>query len=381
MISATKKVIPNRIRQARISRSMSILELANRLEVSKQAVSQYELGKIEPSKAILNLISNVLKYPVSYFYKTMPPEETADSAVFFRSGKTTKVKSYRAAKEKIKVFNEISAYLEKFIDFPVINFPKMEWLDAEESLDFEKIEETALILREHWGLGVNPINNLIGTIEKNGITVSRMDLELSKIEGFSIWHNSRPLIFLCEDKDSNVRIRFSAAHELGHLILHADTFTDDDTRIKNLHERLEVEANVFAGAFLLPKETFSKDIYSSSIDHFIRLKSKWKVSISAMIYRCETLGLLSSNQIKYLKNQMTIRGYWRQEPLDSTLQIEKPVAYKQAVNILLENNIITSHDFIEETGIYSNELEKYCFLEKGTLSSVSDSNIIKLKMI
>lgn len=35
------------------------------------------------------------------------------------------------------------------------------------------------------------------------------------------------------------------------------------------------------------------------------MKAKWKASIGCMIYRCDTLGILSPNQIKYLKDQMT----------------------------------------------------------------------------
>ncbi len=375
-----KKVVAYRIKQARVSRSMSTLELAERLDISKQAVSQYELGKIEPSKAALNLISSILKYPVSYFYKPVLSEKSAESAVFFRSGKTTRVKSYNAAKEKIKLFSEINEYLRKFVDLPVINLPKIEYPEFEELLDNEKIEEFALSVRNHWGLGLNPINNLIGTIEKNGIIISRMNLGLSKIEGFSIWHNNSPLIFLCTDKESNVRVRFSASHELGHLLMHADFFTEEELKNKDLHERLESEANSFAGAFLLPEETFSKDVYSTSIDHFIQLKSKWKTSIATMIYRCETLGLLTPNQIKYLKDQMTVRGYWRKEPLDNTMSIEKPVAHKQALDLLFNNKIITAYDFMEETGVNLDELEEYCFLEKGRLTPSEKSNIVNLRL-
>lgn len=72
----------------------------------------------------------------------------------------------------------------------------------------------------------------------------------------------------------------------------------------------------------MPKESFSKDVFSSSIDHFIQLKRKWKASISSMIYRCDALGILSDNQIKYLKDQMTRRVYWRKEPLDNEIRLK-----------------------------------------------------------
>ena len=85
--------------------------------------------------------------------------------------------------------------------------------------------------------------------------------------------------FLSKDKYSNARLRFTLAHELGHLLLHANYYSfDDDISLKVINEKLEYEADYFAACFLLPAETFSKDIYSTSINHFINLKKKWNVS-------------------------------------------------------------------------------------------------------
>ena len=121
MFDNEKKVIPYRIKQARVSRGLSMVELSELVSVSKQAISQYEMGKNEPSKAILNSIAMVLKYPASFFYKPVPVNENASSAVFFRSGKTAKVKSLNAAREKIEIFREINDYLEQYVDFPFLN--------------------------------------------------------------------------------------------------------------------------------------------------------------------------------------------------------------------------------------------------------------------
>ncbi len=378
-----KKVIPYRIKQARISRSLSMLELSELIPISKQAISQYEMGKNAPSMAILNQIANILKYPISFFYKQLPSNENASSAVFFRCKKTTRVKAINAAKEKIEIFREINDYLSNYVDFPSLNLPKIMYEyeeDDYEPLDNETIEKYALTLRKHWKLGNGPIDNLINVVQRNGIMVSKMQLRLNKLDAFSVWFDNKPFIFLSSDKDTNVRIRFDIAHELGHLLMHADYFSDEDLKKTMIHEKLENEANRFAGAFLLPKKTFEKDVFSTSIDHFIQLKAKWKASIACMIYRCETLGILSSNQIKYLKDQMTARIYWKKEPLDKEMPIEKPFAHKQAVNLLLDNNIITAQQLIEDTGCSAEELEQYCFLDKGTLVPKNDSKIISLKL-
>lgn len=175
-----RKVIPYRIKQARVSRGLSMVELSELVSVSKQAISQYEMGKNAPSKAILNSIAMVLRYPISFFYKPVPVNENASSAVFFRSRKTARVKALSAAREKIEIFREINDYLEQYVDFPILNLPKITYEDEGiNPIDNEQIEQYALILREYWGLGKGPIDNLISIVQKNGIMVSKMQLRLT----------------------------------------------------------------------------------------------------------------------------------------------------------------------------------------------------------
>lgn len=376
-----KKLIPYRIRQARTSRRMSISDLSEMLEVSKQLVSQYETGKTSPSMGKLNEISKILKYPVSFFYKPIHKNDSASSIVFFRSNKTAKVKSKNAAKEKMEIFCEIVSYLENYVNLPETNLPKMEYENEDlMPLSVEEIENYAMGLRKAWGLGVGPIDNLMVEVQKNGIHVSKISLNLEKIDAFSVWMNNKSYIFLNDDKNTNARIRFDIAHELGHLLMHADYYTNEDFEKSPIKQKLELEANMFAGAFLMPRQTFEKDVFSSSIDHFIQLKCKWKASIGSMIYRCEELGILSENQIKYLKDQMKKRSYWRREPLDNEMPVEKPFMCKQAIQLLLDNNILTPGQISEDIGCYPEEIEEYCYLPKGTLRvKANTSNVISLK--
>lgn len=374
-----KKVVPYRIKQARISRGLSMLELAELVEVSKQAISQYELGRNEPKDAILYQLSNILKYPIDFFYKPMPINNASNSPVFFRAGKTSRVRDKNAAREKIDIFREITDFLSEYVDFPRVQLPKVSYHDdGTEPLDNDTIEQYAMELRSFWNLGEGPIDNLMTIIQKNGIMVSKMNLRLGKLDAFSVWYSGRPFIFLSSDKDTNVRIRFDIAHELGHMVMHADYYNDDDIKKSAISEKIEDEANRFAAAFMLPKESFSKDVFSSSIDHFVNLKSKWKMSIGSMIYRCDSLGILSPNQIKYLKDQMTAKLYWKKEPLDSSMAVEKPFVHKQAIMLLLDNNILTPREIVEKIGCQDKEIEQYCFLDEGTLQVKEPDNVIRL---
>ncbi len=373
-------IIPNRIRQARVSRGFSMSELASLIGTTKQAVSQYEIGTSTPSSLVLKKMADILHYNINFFYKDMPINNSSNSAIFFRKKKTTRSKTILAACEKIKLFREINLYLCDYVDFPKPNLPRVDYdNDSLNPISNELIEEYALQLREAWGLGLHPIPNLMNIIQRNGISVSKMEFGDKKLDAFSVWYDGKPYIFLSSDKYSNARIRFDIAHELGHLIMHADYYTDEDLDDINICKKIEKEADSFAGAFLMPRQTFSRDIFSTSIDHFINLKMKWLTSISSMIYRCDDLNILSDNQIKYLKNQMTKRQYWHSEPLDREIPIEKPFAVKQAVNLLIDNNIISPCQFVNEIGCFADELEKYCFLNKGCLTSDDVSNTVKLK--
>lgn len=374
-----KKIVPYRIKQARVSRGFSMGELADLVGVTRSAISQYELGTISPSGFVVGQMSNVLNYPLSFFTKKLPETSNASSAVYFRSRRTSTQKAKSAAREKISIFREINDYLSTYIDFPTVNLPNFEYSNSCYELSIDEIESYAQALRDYWKLGNGPIDNLTTVLQKNGIMISVMNLNNKKIDAFSVWYNSVPYIFRSNDKYSDARLRFDLSHELGHLLLHANTFMDEDLATKVTYDKIEKEADLFAACFLLPKESFSRDVYSTSINHFIQLKKKWKVSIGAMIYRCSDLGILSENQIKYLKDQMTYNKYWHREPLDDIIPLETPTAHRQAFELLLDNNIVTKSEIVESIGCAADEIEEYSFLPHGMLSPDQPTNIIRLK--
>ena len=99
---------------------------------------------------------------------------------------------------------------------------------------------------------------------------------------------------------SQVRDRFTIAHELGHLFLHlpmvqkrwpsgrmrATRWVDQSD---SQQQRAEWEANWFAAAFLMPSEDF-RDYWEQAPD-LERIASKFAVSEKAAKYRAIALGL------------------------------------------------------------------------------------------
>ncbi len=163
---------------------------------------------------------------------------------------------------------------------------------------------------------------------------------------------------------------------MAHLLIHKYIDKEELEEDKELYNKIEEQANYFAAAFLLPIEAFNKEVISSSIDSFILLKKRWKVSISAMIKRCQNANILTDNQIRYLNSQMIKYGYYRKEPLDEEIKKETPYLFKQAFEILVENNIYTKEAILEKLELNKNEAIELYSLDKSFFEK--SNNILKL---
>lgn len=358
-----KQIVPVRIREARISRGLSLSNLADEVGVTKQAISKYELGTMNVSSSVLLKIAEVLDFPINFFFKIKESEDENyhKSAVFFRGVKIPK-KTKDALEQKIEFVHEIMSFLKKYIDFPELNLFNADEGIPKGYLDDQEIEDVAIKLREYWEVGVNPIKNLSNLLLKKGIIISRVELDTIKVDAYSKWIKGTPYIILGSDKGCAVRSRFDLAHELGHLIFHSHLEEED---IKKNHNQIEHEAHRFASAFLLPAEGFVQDLYNVSIDNFIYLKKKWKVSIQVMIRRCYDLDLITEKQYGNMNKYMSIKRWRSKEPLDDTIEFEKPNMIEEAFELLIENNIVDAVEMLEAIALNKSEIEKLCFLSQN----------------
>jgi len=299
------------------------------------------------------------------------------SPSFFRSLKSSNKNEKGKLSVRTDWLEEIYIYLKNYIDFPEVNKPSLDKFHTNEKLSQESIEEIANTVRRHWGLGFGPISNVTLLLEKNGFLITRNPVKSDKIDAFSKWSVERPFVYLSSDKNCAVRTRFDIAHELGHLLLHIEP---DQERFNNKEylDNIEREANKFAGAFLLPRDTFGEEVLSTSIHHFIALKRRWKVSIQAMICRCEDLGILSESQILYLRKQISKNRMRSFEPLDDELIPENPVVFSQAINLIIDKKFLLPSQIIEDLSLPIEEVETLTNVSKGTLTK--EGQIIQLKL-
>lgn len=366
---------PGRLKEARLARGMTITDLAEKAYVSKQAISQYELGQAIPRAETLMYIVNTLDFPKTYFYGY--DEEDAVGNTFFRASSTTSQKLKEMQRIRVKWVSKIHSYLEGFIGFPELNLPDISAFEYRE-WDIDTIEELAIITRNYWGLGDSPISNMVHLLELNGIVVSSLDIYNNKIDAFSQRRKKRTIVVLGNDKRAAVRRNFDCAHELGHLLMHHHIIDDQEQLTKEEFKRMEAQADRFASAFLLPESSFIDTVVSTKLEHFKELKKYWKVSMQAMIRRCYDLGYLSDNQYTYLNKQMSARKMKTKEPLDDVIKVPTPTVLNRAVEMILENQIKTGEEIVQELQLPQKDIEMLANLETGRLNP---TNKIKEQVI
>lgn len=353
----TSTVVPARITEARESRAVSMEDLAENIGVTRQSVSKYERGIVSPSQEMLQSMAFYLQFPVSFFYKKETTDSAERSALFFRSNSGVSKKVKTACKYQVKWTDDVKQHLELYVDFTDVNFQAID-SDCNE-LTSADIENIALEIRRNWNIKDDPVVDLIGLLENNGVIVAQFThskyCDFKGVEAYSCWKNGTPYIMYNSVSKSAVRTRFSICHELGHLIMHSAISKQDAVK-KEIVDAADRQADLFAAAFLLPATSFPKDIRSTSVASLEPVKIKWGAAMSTIIKRCETLDILTENQLNYLKRQMTIKKYWYKEPLDDVLKVESPEILNSALSLLIENRLVTKQSFAQEIGVGARDL-------------------------
>ena len=353
------KLIPERIKEAREGRGFTLDGFAEVLGVTPQAVAQYETGQIAPSGEVLSRIIRATAQSLSFFI-TMPQRTGEVRTPFWRRLKRMELHHRRRILRRLQWAGDVSRLMERFIEMPRVNLPSVEFLF--ESVADDDIEVVAERVRDFWGLGRGPIRNLANTLESNGIIMIREPVSCSDMDAVSCWIGGRPFVLLSEEVQSGPRDSYNLAHELGHLVLHAAIEVSSD----NI-DRVEKQANRFAGAFLLPRESFSREVLGTSIGYFKSLKARWGVAIAAMVYRCKDLDILSDNQCSYLFRQMNAQKIRKVEPLDDKFPVNRPSAMAEAIRMIVEHGVQTRDQIESALGLNMRDVESLCGVNSGYL--------------
>jgi Zn-dependent peptidase ImmA (M78 family)/DNA-binding XRE family transcriptional regulator len=367
----------NRLREAREFTELTQSRLASEIDVHRQTISAIEKNQQNPSYETILRLSKALNFPIDFFFDNNEDVYQRLSAITFRSKSTSTKRKKLKAELYDKWLNEIIHYLMQYIEFP----EHKRIIDEEvnyKRIDREGIEELAEDIRNKLEIGNAPISNIVNLLEGLGIFLGITNLP-EQIDAFSTSYAEFSNIMMNFTDDKAVRTNFNLAHELGHLLLHE--YIDDNEYIENF-DKIEKQANLFASSFLLPRQSFVKEYFSSDITHLLRMKQRWKVSMQAIVMRAKDLKLISSDQCSNIFRRLSYAGYRKKEPLDDQIEVNKPNLLKKSIELLIDNNVVTKEKLLKQINIPPSILASLVNLEENYFSlneNIVDFNL-KLKL-
>jgi Zn-dependent peptidase ImmA (M78 family)/DNA-binding XRE family transcriptional regulator len=310
----------DRIRQARELCGMTQSELASKSGLTQSSVAQIESGAYVPSDATLQAIAIPIGFDVGFLKQDKPPAEFPIGSFLYRSqaGVTSrdKARAHRTAQLMFEIGQVMKTRLQ---DVPVL-LPRTS----------EPPERAAQIARA--SLGFSPdstIQHLINAVERAGVMVLSLPLDIVGLDGFSAWvgiNHDIPVICLVAGKHG-YRQRFTVAEELCHLIKHCPlrcTVKDADD-----------EARHFVGELLLPEDVARAEIaHPITLSGLLALRGRYKVSLQFLIRRVSDLGIITQNQYRYLMMQVSSRGWRTREPGDTAIIQEQPRMLAKMVEVV-----------------------------------------------
>lgn len=263
---------PARLTQARVRCTVTKSDLAAEVGVSAAAIGQYEAGVNSPRPDVLERLAKALGVRPDYFCVGRPLARIDMVNAHFRSLRSARVSDRQKALATAAMVWELTFALERYVRLPEVDLPQVPAGTTP--------AEAAALLREHWDLPNGPVKHLVALAESRGIVVAvRPIAEIEAVDAFSVIIVDRPIVITTPRRTENVFVhRFSIAHEIGHLLLHASS-SEQGTAI-------EKEADEFAAAFLTPASSMDAVLpHRLDLTALDRLGRTWGVSPTSLVRR------------------------------------------------------------------------------------------------
>ena len=332
---------PSRLTLARRRRGLTKKQLAELSGVSPRSVTAYEAGTQEPTEQTRLALARELRFPPRFFYLD-DLEEAPEAGVSFRALSKMTAGQRDAALAAGAIAIALTRWLEARFNLPD---PSV--------MDLGGIEPSAAAeaVRVEWGLGNQPVSNMVHLLESRGIRVYSLVEDCREVDAFSFWDRATPFIFLNTQK-SVERSRFDAAHELAHLIIHQHGAP--------IGREAEDQANAFAGAFLMPEADFLAHARRhATLNSVIEKKRRWGVSAMAYVHRLYRVSMITDWHYHQLCRTMAGRGYRTREP--NPIRRRETSQLLQKVLKRLRETGLGRSQIAEELAIYPQELGSLVF--------------------
>lgn len=192
------------------------------------------------------------------------------------------------------------------------------------------------MLREIWSIGTDGIVNVISLLEEHGVKVMEIDAPPS-FDGLSSLVNDAYPVIVLNKSFCPERKRFTALHELAHLLLLFDTSVSE-----NDEEKL---CNLFASEMLILESVFKGIVGSSrhdiSYQELRGIQMQYGISCDAMMYKASECGIISERRKQYYFMNKNRNPAFKQRVEQTIYPEEVSVRFNRLVYNALSNEFIT----------------------------------------
>lgn len=332
------------LRLARQRKGFQQKDAAKQLGVDQSLLSRMENGVSEIRDEALTRAEQVYEVRRSFFFQTDPIYGAPVSVhpMWRRKADVTA----RDMDKIVAEMNQRVMHLRRFLEAADIgtahDLPR---LDIDDYGDPGRI---ASVLRAHWHVPQGPVRDLTVLVERAGVVVVHSPMAGAAVSGVTFAISGLPPVVMLNSDQPSDRMRFTLAHELGHLVMH-----------RFPSPQMEDEANTFASAFLIPDGDIAPALMSRRIDLplLASLKPEWKVSMQALLMKAKNLGFLTRNQEEYLWKQMSARGWRLREPPELDFPQERTTIVHNLLKVFTTHLGYSREEFAKILHIYSAELE------------------------
>lgn len=199
---------------------------------------------------------------------------------------------------------------------------------------YERGARRALELRLELDLGNRSIPDLWLLIRELGVDLAFHDFGEAGGDGLYYWDGKAALVVINTATRWRLRQRFTAAHELGHHLMHrpeAAPFVHADKDIFGLRDEVEEEANAFAGHLLAPGPGLERVLREWGVEQIeplvvARLMQEFGVSYETTVNRLHNTNLINAAMRDRLKQagQNNIRRLAREIGFNEHLAFPLP---------------------------------------------------------
>jgi Zn-dependent peptidase ImmA (M78 family)/DNA-binding XRE family transcriptional regulator len=273
------QILAQNVRRLRTAKRLSQSALADNAGLSLPAIKSIELAKSEPRMRTMQAVAKALDVKLQELFQPV------------RELRTVRFRSAKRMQNRENVLAEVARWLDDFnyLEKSLDERSPFKLKEVRAQCSGDRIAEAAGLCREKLGLkSTEPIHDICGLLEHAGVKVFPVPMASDSFFGLSVGEeDGGPAVVVNVWERISVERRiFSAAHELGHLMLHPDAY--DVTKVDESKEE-EHEADRFAGHFLMPTEGFRKEWNEAAglhlVDRVFKVKRIFRVSYKTILSR------------------------------------------------------------------------------------------------